>query len=64
MVDRYECIAQAQQHVSNPLTVISGKGSEQPNCESWTSCMKARGYTLDPNGSLGVPPRMAIQCVR
>jgi hypothetical protein len=26
--------------------------------------MKARGYFLDPNGNLGVPPRMVIQCIQ
>jgi hypothetical protein len=65
IADRYECIAEAEQTVSNPFLAITGHATqtrEMPNCAKWVSCMKARGYSLDPNGNLGVLPRMAIQC--
>jgi len=67
MADRFDCISKSEQNVSNPLLAVMGAAtttSQLPNCEQWTSCMKARGYSLDPDGKLGAPPRMAIKCLR
>jgi hypothetical protein len=67
MADRFDCIAESEQDVSNPLLAVVGGATtvnRLPNCEKWTSCMKARGYSPDPNGDLRAPPRMAIKCQR
>jgi len=65
MKDRYECLQEAEQRVSGAyVNAYGGAASSRvvANCGIWVSCMGARGYTVDPSGSLAAPPGMAVFC--
>ncbi|HYA28293.1 MAG TPA: hypothetical protein VEI95_05705 [Acidobacteriota bacterium] len=65
MKDRYECIQEAQQRVSGAYVGPYGGASSSKvviNCGMLTSCMGARGYTVDPYGNLAAPPGMVVYC--
>jgi hypothetical protein len=67
MKDRYDCLQEAQQPVSAAAVTAYGGGSSSrvvTNCGVWISCLGARGYVADPNGSLFAPPGMAVYCRR
>jgi hypothetical protein len=58
MKDRYDCITEARQQMGN--TVVAGAyGSSNTrtivNGGIFTSCLGARGYIPDPNGTLVAP---------
>jgi starvation-inducible outer membrane lipoprotein len=58
MSDRYACYQAAQQQIGGPLMNASpGAASPQvvASRSMWLSCMQARGYVPDPNGSLSAP---------
>lgn len=67
MKDRYECLQESEQRVSAAAVTAYGGGATSgvvASCGVWISCMGARGYVTDPNGSLFAPPGMIVHCRR
>jgi hypothetical protein len=63
MQDRYVCLQQAQQGRSAwEASHGSGSGSASviTNGDLYLSCMGAKGYRRDPNGSLAAPAEMGV----
>jgi hypothetical protein len=60
MKDRFECLQCARQEARS---AANDRGAPVlPSCEVWWACLGARGYTLDPNGNVSVPPGMEAHC--
>jgi len=67
MKDRYECMMQAREQVSQAYANAYGGAANSEgvvNCGIWSGCLGARGYVVDPNGELKAPPGMAVPCHR
>ena len=67
MQDRYACMQQAEQQYSSAFAnqfVLTAGSETRPNCGVWLSCLGARGYVVDPNGSLAAPKDMIVHCHR
>jgi hypothetical protein len=62
MQDRYVCIQQSQQNRA-AVNSYGGYSGVIVNRGVFTSCMGARGYILDPNGTLIALPGTEIQMV-
>jgi hypothetical protein len=74
MTDRYACLQETQQRVSDTYVNQSGGASTSqvmPTCSAWNACLAARGYfradTTNPEdfkqpGSLYVPQGTIVYC--
>lgn len=74
MKDRYACLQETQQRISDAYTNEAGGASTSqvmPTCSAWNACLAARGYyrsdttNLDDfkrPGSLFVPQGTVIYC--
>ena len=62
MQDRYACIQQSQQNRGAANAYVAYTGVIV-NRGVFMSCMGARGYLLDPNGSLAAQPGTEIRMV-
>jgi hypothetical protein len=67
MQDRYACLTQAEQPSSGSFfNAYGGAASSRivASCGVYKACMGAKGYTLDPNGTLATPQGMEASCNR
>ena len=74
MKDRYACLQETQQRVSESyINQSGGAASSQvmPSCSAWNSCLSARGYYRSDTtniddfrqpGNLFVPPGTIVYC--
>jgi len=63
--DFLDCRNESQQRVEGAYVNNYLGGANRivvPSCAILTSCLDARGYTVDPNGSLTAPNDLGVNC--